>query len=75
MVYLNVQYIMSLAQALAYCHEKHIIHRDIKPENLLIDHHVSICLSHIELVKFRFVFFFFFSPGLRRLCSDYAGSA
>ncbi|XP_065620807.1 serine/threonine-protein kinase Aurora-3 [Quercus suber] len=31
-------YIMSLAQALAYCHEKHVIHRDIKPENLLLDH-------------------------------------
>ncbi|KAI4372079.1 hypothetical protein MLD38_010361 [Melastoma candidum] len=31
-------YIASLAQALAYCHEKHVIHRDIKPENLLLDH-------------------------------------
>lgn len=31
-------YIASLTQALAYCHEKHVIHRDIKPENLLIDH-------------------------------------
>lgn len=31
-------YISSLTQALAYCHEKHVIHRDIKPENLLIDH-------------------------------------
>ncbi|KAL5571996.1 hypothetical protein UlMin_021593 [Ulmus minor] len=31
-------YILSLAQALAYCHEKHVIHRDIKPENLLIDY-------------------------------------
>ncbi|KAK4787841.1 hypothetical protein SAY86_011674 [Trapa natans] len=31
-------YISSLAQALAYCHEKHVIHRDIKPENLLLDH-------------------------------------
>ncbi|CAG9464523.1 unnamed protein product [Pedinophyceae sp. YPF-701] len=29
-------YIASLAQALLYCHKKHIIHRDIKPENLLI---------------------------------------
>ncbi|KAK6162407.1 hypothetical protein DH2020_002248 [Rehmannia glutinosa] len=27
-----------LTQALAYCHEKHVIHRDIKPENLLLDH-------------------------------------
>ncbi|CAL5322970.1 unnamed protein product [Camellia sinensis] len=31
-------YIVSLAQALAYCHEKDAIHRDIKPENLLLDH-------------------------------------
>ncbi|GMP24011.1 hypothetical protein CsSME_00001421 [Camellia sinensis var. sinensis] len=31
-------YIVSLAQALAYCHEKDVIHRDIKPENLLLDH-------------------------------------
>jgi len=30
------QYIGSLARALKYCHEKHVIHRDIKPENLLI---------------------------------------
>ncbi|XP_060964283.1 serine/threonine-protein kinase Aurora-3 isoform X1 [Cannabis sativa] len=31
-------YILSLTQALAYCHQKHVIHRDIKPENLLLDH-------------------------------------
>ncbi|CAH9145814.1 unnamed protein product [Cuscuta epithymum] len=31
-------YVVSLAQALAYCHEKNVIHRDIKPENLLLDH-------------------------------------
>lgn len=31
-----VRYILDLALALIYCHEKHIIHRDIKPENLLI---------------------------------------
>jgi aurora kinase, other len=30
------QYVASLAQALDYCHSKHVIHRDIKPENLLI---------------------------------------
>ncbi|BBN18798.1 aurora kinase, other [Marchantia polymorpha subsp. ruderalis] len=29
-------YIASLAHALIYCHEKHVIHRDIKPENLLV---------------------------------------
>ncbi|CAN6466463.1 unnamed protein product [Victoria cruziana] len=30
-------YISCLAQALAYCHEKHVTHRDIKPENILVD--------------------------------------
>lgn len=39
---MNLQYILSLTQALAYCHEKDVIHRDIKPENLLIDHEVKI---------------------------------
>eukprot|EP01116_Phalansterium_solitarium_P002285 TRINITY_DN12200_c0_g1_i1.p1 TRINITY_DN12200_c0_g1~~TRINITY_DN12200_c0_g1_i1.p1 ORF type:complete len:366 (-),score=117.33 TRINITY_DN12200_c0_g1_i1:205-1302(-) len=29
-------YIQSLANALRYCHSKHVIHRDIKPENLLV---------------------------------------
>ncbi|CAK9154534.1 unnamed protein product [Ilex paraguariensis] len=33
-----LKYISSLTQALAYCHEKHVIHRDVKPENLLLDH-------------------------------------
>eukprot|EP00891_Asterochloris_glomerata_P000429 jgi/Astpho2/429/fgenesh1_pg.00011_%23_26_t len=32
----TARYIASLAQALQYCHSKHVIHRDIKPENLLI---------------------------------------
>jgi Protein kinase domain len=31
-----LQYIASLAEALNYCHSKHVIHRDIKPENLLL---------------------------------------
>jgi len=34
--FVPVQYIASLAEALGYCHSKHVIHRDIKPENLLI---------------------------------------
>ncbi|KAK3230702.1 hypothetical protein Dsin_002583 [Dipteronia sinensis] len=36
--YYSFFYIASLTNALAYCHEKHVIHRDIKPENLLLDH-------------------------------------
>ena len=33
---LTANYISQLAQALYYCHKKHVIHRDIKPENILI---------------------------------------
>jgi serine/threonine protein kinase len=29
-------YVRQLAEALKYCHAKHVIHRDIKPENLLL---------------------------------------
>eukprot|EP00051_Salpingoeca_urceolata_P004512 m.65527 g.65527 ORF g.65527 m.65527 type:complete len:381 (+) comp13671_c0_seq1:430-1572(+) len=29
-------YVQQLAEALKYCHSKHVIHRDIKPENLLL---------------------------------------
>ncbi|KAI3957077.1 hypothetical protein MKW98_025297, partial [Papaver atlanticum] len=40
--YFYDQYIASLARALIYCHEKHVIHRDIKPENLLIGGELKI---------------------------------
>ncbi|KDE05284.1 AUR protein kinase [Microbotryum lychnidis-dioicae p1A1 Lamole] len=33
------RYIAQMADALAYCHRKHVIHRDIKPENLLLGVH------------------------------------
>lgn len=32
----TANYISQLAEALKYCHAKHVIHRDIKPENLLL---------------------------------------
>lgn len=32
----SARYISDLAQALKFCHSKHVIHRDIKPENLLV---------------------------------------
>jgi len=41
------RYILDLALALIYCHEKHIIHRDIKPENLLIGAGVRECVCII----------------------------
>ncbi|KAG2373974.1 hypothetical protein C9374_011639 [Naegleria lovaniensis] len=38
------RYILGLAKALKYCHDRNVIHRDIKPENLLVDsnHEVKI---------------------------------
>jgi len=38
-------YIAQIAQALAYCHTKHVIHRDIKPENLLLGSNGIIKIS------------------------------
>ncbi len=32
-----VQFMLSVAQALAYCHDHGIMHSDIKPENIMID--------------------------------------
>mmetsp|Transcript_35442 Transcript_35442/g.44755 ORF Transcript_35442/g.44755 Transcript_35442/m.44755 type:complete len:178 (-) Transcript_35442:267-800(-) len=32
----SAEYVLQMANALMYCHSKHVIHRDIKPENLLI---------------------------------------
>lgn len=32
----SAKYISDLAEALSFCHQKHVIHRDIKPENLLV---------------------------------------
>eukprot|EP00629_Pelagomonadales_sp_RCC1024_P015554 CAMPEP_0119279632 /NCGR_PEP_ID=MMETSP1329-20130426/21205_1 /TAXON_ID=114041 /ORGANISM="Genus nov. species nov., Strain RCC1024" /LENGTH=371 /DNA_ID=CAMNT_0007280187 /DNA_START=191 /DNA_END=1303 /DNA_ORIENTATION=+ len=32
----TAKYILEMARALGYCHQKHVIHRDIKPENLLL---------------------------------------
>mmetsp|Transcript_4865 Transcript_4865/g.6889 ORF Transcript_4865/g.6889 Transcript_4865/m.6889 type:complete len:262 (+) Transcript_4865:263-1048(+) len=32
----TAKYMLEMARALEYCHQKHVIHRDIKPENLLL---------------------------------------
>jgi len=29
-------YMRQVVDAVAYCHERHVIHRDIKPENILL---------------------------------------
>ena len=48
------QYIFEMAEALKYCHQKHVIHRDIKPENLLLGHQVRahqwavLCDRHLN---------------------------
>ncbi len=39
------QYISSIAEALDYCHRKHVIHRDIKPENLLLGYKGDVKIS------------------------------
>ncbi|KAL6061743.1 Aurora kinase [Balamuthia mandrillaris] len=41
----SATYIASLAEALAYCHKKHVIHRDIKPENLLVGLHGELKIA------------------------------
>lgn len=38
-------YISRIADAVDYCHQKHVIHRDIKPENILIGYDVIISRS------------------------------
>mmetsp|Transcript_14676 Transcript_14676/g.23103 ORF Transcript_14676/g.23103 Transcript_14676/m.23103 type:complete len:320 (+) Transcript_14676:161-1120(+) len=41
----SARYICDLAQALDYCHAKHVIHRDIKPENLLVGAYSEIKIA------------------------------
>jgi serine/threonine protein kinase len=41
----RLQYISALAEALNYCHSKHVIHRDIKPENLLLGYKGDIKIA------------------------------
>lgn len=44
-------YILSLADALIYLHERDVIHRDIKPENLLLGHNGKNCSMSILLLR------------------------
>ncbi|CAM9366787.1 unnamed protein product [Ectocarpus fasciculatus] len=38
-------YVKEVADALSYCHSKHVIHRDIKPENLLVGHNGELKIA------------------------------
>lgn len=41
----TAKYILSLADALNYLHERDVIHRDIKPENLLLGHNGELKIA------------------------------
>ena len=41
----TARYILDMARALDYCHQKHVIHRDIKPENLLLGLHGELKIA------------------------------
>jgi serine/threonine protein kinase len=38
------RYTAQVAEALIYCHSKHVIHRDVKPENLLLGYDGEVWL-------------------------------
>jgi hypothetical protein len=40
------RYTAQVAEALIYCHSKHVIHRDVKPENLLLSYDGEVRMIH-----------------------------
>eukprot|EP00953_Heterococcus_sp_UTEX-ZZ885_P023739 13036-Heterococcus_DN1.PRE.1 len=42
---LAAKYTAQVAEALIYCHSKHVIHRDVKPENLLLGYDGEVRLA------------------------------
>lgn len=62
------QYVKEVADALSYCHSKHVIHRDIKPENLLVGHNGEVGAVLLRPSEDRF-------PTRRRAHADLSLSA
>jgi serine/threonine protein kinase len=46
-----VQYIIQIAQAAGYAHQRGMVHRDIKPANIMIDVHDQAVLMDFGIVK------------------------
>lgn len=44
-------WIHQAAQALRYCHQRHVVHRDVKPENILIDGQNQVKLADFGLAS------------------------
>jgi len=46
-----IRIFLSICQAIAYVHSKHILHRDLKPENIIVGHYGQIVILDWGLAK------------------------